>query len=303
MTKVSSTPCLAFDPGTDVLMAKGAEVRRPVVGVTGYIVEAGKSRELGFGPRQLDVAPSTYLGWVRQSGMLPVPIPAHEPSTHADYLDLVDGLVLSGGADIDPERYGETAHPLARVEKRRDAFEFGLVRAALERGVPILGICRGLQVLNVALGGTMHQHLPERSGEIVHSSEFRDGRRHPGDMWLPAYHEVTVTDPELRELVGEGCESHTLSPTGESRPSFETLTTNSYHHQGVARLGTGLRVAARAADGLVEAVVGIDRPVLGVQWHPEMHADTERAGLAPFRWLQRRLTAAGEPASDALALS
>ncbi|HEY3501352.1 MAG TPA: gamma-glutamyl-gamma-aminobutyrate hydrolase family protein [Actinocatenispora sp.] len=255
------------------------------MGVTGYIVEAGKSRELGFGPRQLDVAPSTYLGWVRQSGMLPVPIPAHEPSTHADYLDLVDGLVLSGGADIDPERYGETAHPLARVEKHRDAFEFGLVRAALERGVPILGICRGLQVLNVALGGTMHQHLPERSGEIVHSSEFRDGRRHPDDMWLPAYHEVTVTDPELRDLSGE------------------TLTTNSYHHQGVARLGAGLRVAARAGDGLVEAVVGVDRPVLGVQWHPEMHADTECAGLAPFRWLQRRLTAAGEPASDAFALS
>ncbi|GAA4217219.1 gamma-glutamyl-gamma-aminobutyrate hydrolase family protein [Actinocatenispora rupis] len=249
---------------------------RPVVGVTGYIVDAGKARELGFGPRQLDVTPGTYLGWVRDSGMLPVPIPSHPGTLYHDYLDLVDGLLLTGGADIDPTRYDEPAHPLAKLEPVRDAFEFGLVRAALDRGLPILGICRGMQLLNVALGGTLHQHLPERSGELVHSSEFRDGRRHPDDMWVPAEHVVTVTDPELVELAGD------------------TLTTNSYHHQGVARLGEGLRVAARADDGLVEAIVGVDLPVLGVQWHPEMHTGTESAGLAPFRWFARRLAAATE---------
>jgi putative glutamine amidotransferase len=120
----------------------------------------------------------------------------------------------------------------------------------------------------------MHQHLPERSTELIHSSEFRDGQCFPDERWLPAYHEVLVEDPELRELTGE------------------VVTSNSYHHQGVAQLGDGLRVAARATDGLVEALVGVERPVLGVQWHPEMHEVDERAGLAPFRWLARRLTGA-----------
>jgi putative glutamine amidotransferase len=249
-------------------------VRRPVVGVTGYIVEPETAVRLGFGRRQLDVAAGTYLRWIREQGMLPVPLPYHEGQLYDDYLDLLDGLVMSGGADIHPERYGAPVHPLARLEPRRDAFEFGLVRAAFERDLPVLGICRGMQVLNVALGGTMHQHLPERSTELVHSSEFRDGQRFPDELWLPAYHDVLVTDPELRELTGE------------------RVTTNSYHHQGVAQLGEGLRVAARAADGLVEALVGVDRRVLGVQWHPEMHAVDERAGVAPFRWLARRLSGA-----------
>jgi putative glutamine amidotransferase len=249
-------------------------VRRPVVGVTGYIVEPETALGLGFGERQLDVAAGTYLRWIREQGMIPVPLPYHAGDLHEDYLDLVDGLLMSGGADIHPERYGADPHPYARLEPKRDTFEFGLVRAAFERDLPILGICRGMQILNVSLGGTMHQHLPERSTELIHSSEFRDGQCFPDERWLPAYHEVLVEDPELRELTGE------------------VVTSNSYHHQGVAQLGDGLRVAARATDGLVEALVGVERPVLGVQWHPEMHEVDERAGLAPFRWLARRLTGA-----------
>ncbi len=250
-------------------------MRRPVVGVTGYHIEPEKAAELGFGPRGLEVTPGTYLKWVRESGMLPVPVPTHPDQVHGDYLDLLDGLLLTGGADITPELYGAPTHPLSKLEPDRDTFELGLLRAALDRGMPVLGVCRGLQLLNVAFGGTLHQHLPDRSTELVHSSEYRDGRRHSGDMWVPAFHEITVTDQELSELTGG------------------TVHTNSYHHQGVARLGEGLAVAARAADGLVEAVVGMDRQVLGVQWHPEMHGLDERAGIAPFRWLARRL--AGEP--------
>lgn len=249
-------------------------MRRPVVGVTGYIIERERARDLGFGPRQLEACPATYLGWLRASGMLPVPLPSHPDEAHDDYLDLVDGLLLSGGADIGPDRYGTPPHPLSKLEPHRDDFEFGLVRAAFARRIPILGICRGLQLVNVALGGTLHQHLPDRSAELVHSSEYRDGERFPDEMWRPAYHEVSVSDPGLAALTGP------------------TLTTNSYHHQGVARLGQGLRVAARADDGLVEAVVGVDHPVLGVQWHPEMHGPTQAAGTAPFAWLRRQLTAA-----------
>lgn len=258
-------------------------MRRPVVGITGYVVDEDTSRELGFGPRPLDVYPGTYLGWLTDLGMLPIPMPAHAEALHDDYLDLLDGLLLTGGADIGADRYGAGAHPLTAIEPARDRFEFSLLRAALGRRLPILGICRGLQLLNVTLGGTLHQHLPERCGKPVHSSEFVDGRRHPDDKWLPTYHEVTVTEPELAKLTGT------------------TVTTNSYHHQGVARLGDGLAVAARTDDGLVEAVVGSDRPVLGVQWHPEMHGPAERAGRAPFTWLSQRLTVPADELAGGLA--
>lgn len=258
-------------------------MRRPVVGVTGYLITPEQSRVLGFGPRSLTIAPDTYLDWLRAEGMLPLPVPAHPESLHDDYLDLLDALVLAGGADIDPSRYGATPHPLGTaLEPHRDAFEFALATAALRRGLPILGICRGMQLLNVALGGAMHQHLPDSTVGLVHSSEFRNGERHPDDRWITAYHDVEVTDPQLRELAGE------------------RLTTNSFHHQGVARLGAGLRVAARATDGLVEAVVGTSRPILGVQWHPEMHDRDEPAGTAPFRWLARH-AATELPVGEALA--
>ena len=244
---------------------------RPVVGITGYIVDSERSQHLGFGPRALDCYAGTYAQWLRDCGLMPLPVPSHPADEHDDYLDMLDGLVLTGGADIDPTRYDEDAHPLAKLEQPRDTFEFGLVHAAIARGLPILGICRGMQVLNVALGGSMHQHLPDRSAELIHSSEYRDGRRHPDDMWRPAHHTITIIDPELADLAGR------------------VVTSNSYHHQGVARLGHGVRVAARADDGLVEAIVGEELPILGVQWHPEMHDLSEEAGTAPFTWLHRRL--------------
>lgn len=158
------------------------------------------------------------------------------------------GLVVLGGADIDPATYGQTlqADNLYYVDPAADRFEIGLVRAASDRALPVFGICRGLQVINVALGGTLIQDL----GSGLHNAEVT------GDPWKD--HTVALeAGTRLREFLGEAA-----------------VSVRTGHHQAVDRLGTGLRVAARADDGVVEAAEGVDQWVLGLQWHPEeSHGD------------------------------
>lgn len=246
--------------------------QKPVVGVTGYQVGPDAARKAGFGKREIAIFASTYFTWLNDLGMLPVPI---TPLVDIeDSLDLVDGVVLSGGSDIDPSHYGAERHPsVLDTSPERDEFELALTKTALARGVPMLGICRGLQMLNVVLGGTLHQHLPELPGTLVHSSEWVDGTRDRTKKWGPTFHDVEVSHPRLAGLSGR------------------TVETNTYHHQAADRIGDGLVVAARSGDGVVEALAGTDSPVLGVQWHPEMHQPGEPAGDAPFRWLVNRLAA------------
>ncbi len=189
-----------------------------------------------------------YVYSVSEVGGVPVILAPGKAAEHPSYLESFDGLVLSGGSDISPERYGQEPHETLRSPSaERDEFELGLAQRAIASGVPVLAICRGLQVLNVALGGTLIQDLPSRIGEaIVHD-----------DLERPRHqlaHEVSL-DPGTR----------LLRLLGRSR-----LAVNSFHHQSVDRLGDGLTVTARADDGVVEAVEmrGPDF-VLGVQWHPE----------------------------------
>ncbi len=196
--------------------------------------------------------------------MLPLAIPALDASRAESYLDLVDSLIFTGDPDIDPELYGHTPHPqLGPTIRRRDEFELELARRALGRGLPILGICRGKQLLNVALGGSLEQHLTPEEGWLRHCS----GRP------VPEFHEVEVVDHELRRLLGE-------------RP-----TVNSLHHQGVLQLSSGLRVAACSPDGVIEAAIGVTSPLLAVQWHPERIHLGDAAGDAPYRWLRSQLAA------------
>ena len=198
-------------------------------------------------PRHEMVLGLRYLQAIEAAGGIPV-VAAPMPSGGlAALLDRADGICLSGGPDIDPAGYGaERSCRVGPTEPQLDAFEVDLVRAADERGLPILAICRGMQVLNVARGGTLHQHLPEVVGETI------GHRQHlPGHITT---HPVEVrSSSRLAAIIGAG-----------------DRQVNSFHHQGVDRLGTGLVTTSVAPDGTVESIEGQDRDfVIGVQWHAE----------------------------------
>jgi putative glutamine amidotransferase len=191
--------------------------------------------------------PCGYVDAVRAAGATPVILPPGETQPER-LLDLVDGLILAGGGDIAPRSYGGKPHETVyEVSEERDEFEFALARAALARtDVPLLCICRGMQVLNVACGGTLHAHVPERFGEkVVHRLPRR----------LPTRHGVRIAaNSRLAEILGV-TDAHVCS----------------WHHQAVDAVGSGLRAVAWAADDVIEGVEHATRPwCFGVQWHPEM---------------------------------
>jgi putative glutamine amidotransferase len=194
------------------------------------------------------MVPLTYVRAIARAGGRPLllaPTPA-DLDDHAELLDLLDGVLITGGSDLHPHAYGERAHPeTGPTSTERDAFELLLVRTAAERDLPCLGICRGMQVVNVAYGGALEQHLPDRLDDDIHrgaNGDFSD-------------HRVEVVPGSLAALAAGGSQ----------------VAVKSYHHQGVARLGDGLRVTARAeGDGTAEAVEDARRRfMLGVLWHPE----------------------------------
>jgi gamma-glutamyl-gamma-aminobutyrate hydrolase PuuD len=218
--------------------SSGSE-RRPLIGLTTYVETAR------WGPWEQRAAllPEQYVEAVREGGGVAVLLPP-EPGAGASVLDRVDGLVLTGGPDVDPARYGQEAHAESGAPRPgRDEWELELCRLALDRDVPLLAICRGAQVLNVARGGTLHQHLPERVGHAGH-------RPAPGTMGRT---EVRL-DP--KSAVGHALGTH--------------VTVHCSHHQALDRIGAGIEVVGTAEDGTVEAVEVTDRRfAVGVQWHPE----------------------------------
>ena len=186
-----------------------------------------------------------YLLRVREAGAIPVMLPPIG-ELPLDVLDRLDGLVLTGGEDIAPERYGQAPSPkLGDVDLRRDALELALAKEAVRRGMPILAVCRGLQVLNVALGGTLIQDLPsERPSDTVHRQEAPSTEGSHGIQLDPA--------SRLAQIAG----------TTE-------LWVNSFHHQAADSVAPRLKPVAHAADGVVEALEGAEQFMIGVQWHPE----------------------------------
>jgi putative glutamine amidotransferase len=199
-------------------------------------------------PPKLEVALATlYPEAIERAGGIPVIVPLLRPDAIDALLDRVDGVCLPGGPDLQPSTYGEEPHPqLGPTEPRVDAVELQLVRAADRRKLPILGICRGMQALNVARGGTLHQHLPDVVGD-------RLGHRQPEHGSVPTHHVETAPHSRLRAVLGG-----------------PTLEVNSFHHQAIKALGHGLVATAWAQDGTIEAVEGPgERLVLGVQWHAE----------------------------------
>lgn len=199
-----------------------------------------------------------YLRALEEAGTIPVILPPLAPALAGGLLDRFDGVCLSGGPDLDPRAYGQPPHPhTGPVAAELDAFEFAVVHAADARRLPILAICRGMQVLNVARGGSLHQHLPDVPGTAVDHRQSAPGTEPTHAVWLEPGSMITRT-LQLRRV-----------------------DVNSFHHQGVDRIGAGLRVSGRAEDGTVECVEATDREfVIGVQWHAEsLVARPEHAAL------------------------
>jgi putative glutamine amidotransferase len=229
----------------------------PVIGLSSYLEQA---RWTAWDEPAV-LVPEAYVRAVANGGALPVVLPAIYPvaAQASRVLERLDGLVLIGGPDVDPAHYGHESHARTSPPRReRDAVELALLDAALATGLPVLCVCRGLQLLNVARGGTLEQHLPDVAGHTGHAPE-------PGTF---GRHEVIV-------------EPGSMLAQALGRTRAEVATS---HHQAIATLGNGLVVSARALDGTTEAVEDSDHAgLLAVQWHPEAGTD-----LALMRWLTDR---------------
>ncbi len=213
--------------------------RKPLIGLTGRIERQGPSL---LSLRQ------AYSNAVFEAGGMPVVLPVIEGEDFQEWIACLDGLILTGGEDINPLNYVSPPHPrLGRCDMARDKFEIGLVKAWLETGKPLLGICRGIQTLQVAIGGKLIQDIPS---EIP--SAWKHSQSAPREEPL---HEVFIEEDSLLARL--------LETSG-------LLRVNSFHHQSVTEPVEGFRISARAGDGIIEGIEAADgRTVLGVQWHPE----------------------------------
>lgn len=224
---------------------------RPLIGICSALEHACWA----MWEQQAALLPISYVEAVQRGGGLALMLPPDHRSVEdpAQTLEMLDGLMLAGGADIDPGSYGEEPQPeTVGTVPERDAFEIALVRGAIERDLPVLGICRGMQLINVALGGTLHQHLPERLGHEEHLRTF--------GSFVNSDHDVELVEGSLA-----------------ARATGELLhVTKSHHHQGVDRVGDDLLVSGVSVmDGLPEAIeLPGQRFLLGVQWHPEVDEDS-----------------------------
>jgi putative glutamine amidotransferase len=216
---------------------------RTVIGLTTYLEQA----QTGVWDVQAAFLPKVYFDAVNRAGGIAVLLPPQP----VDAAIAGDGLIISGGKDVDPARYGQPAHPTTDEPRRdRDAWEDALLTAAIERDLPFLGICRGAQMLNVTLGGTLHQHLPD----VIGSERYNAG----GGVFVD--NDVIVnTDSRIAGLIGGA------------------VTGRSYHHQSIDRVADGLVVTARSDDGTIQAVELPDLHFgVAVQWHPEQDPDDIR---------------------------
>lgn len=212
---------------------------KPIIGLTTY-------GHLEDGKYQL---PAEYIAAVRRAGGVPVLLPPGEQDSRV-YLDLIDGIIFTGGGDLDPNLYNEAHHPeIYNLDMARDHSELEMAREVLTRAMPCMGICRGMQVLNVVLGGTLHQHLSDHYGEGI-------AHRQPERKPIP--HHVNINpDSHLATVLGG-----------------DVLDISSWHHQAIKDLGESLKVVASAEDGVIEAVEDSNKPwLLLLQWHPELMAE------------------------------
>lgn len=218
---------------------------RPLIGLSCSTLISSEHDRLGM---KRYAIPAFYVARVEEAGGLPVLLPTAVPERASEVLQRLDALLLSGGADLDPDLYGQPPHPrLGEVDRPRDLYEIALVKAARRAGLPILAICRGMQVVNVAYGGTLIQDLPSQRKEAAQHEQVTV--------------EITQTGHAVR--IEPGTQFHALAGSDQAR-------VNSYHHQAVDRMAEGFRATAYAPDGVLEAMEHPEGPFFQcVQWHPE----------------------------------
>ena len=238
----------------------GTDVSRPLIGLTTSEVRSRdehKPTPQGDPPRKDLALGFKYFEAIERAGGIPVILPPMGQAAIDPLLSHLSGVCIAGGPDIDPRSYGGEPHPhLGPTEPQLDEFELAVTWAARARCLPMLAVCRGAQILNVALGGSLHMHLPDDAGDRVE-------HRRVGSEGPEASHEIRV---EPDSVIGRVLDA-------------ERVTVNSYHHQAARKLGRGLRAVAHADDGVIEAIE-LNGPdfVVGVQWHaeamdvPEQHA-------------------------------
>lgn len=226
-------------------------MNKPIVGLTTYPASATHGWH----------TPVLYVEAVLRAGGVPMMLSGQCLDCAERWLDVVDAVVLIGGGDINPAEFGSAGHEtIYNLSAERDAMELALMRALLARPKPVLAICRGMQILNTVLGGTLHVHLPDVVGEsVLHRAPPRD----------PISHGIQVAaDSELAKVIGE------------------QVNTASWHHQAIHQLGKGLKAVAWAPDGVIEAVELEGRQdLLAVQWHPEITAAADDGQQRMFDWL------------------
>lgn len=221
--------------------------KKPIIGITGAYVNHNEYMEGVY-------VHHDYHKSIAANGGIPIVLPFINPEMAIETLELCDGIILSGGEDVDPKFYGQDPHRrLGPTIPERDLTEIAIVKYAIENNIPLLAICRGVQILNVALGGTLIQDIPSQVKDpIQHSQKIERGRDS---------HWVNISkDSKLFDLIGS-----------------ERVRVNSLHHQALEKVATDLRVVATASDGIIEAVEYIHPTTftLGVQWHPESMASAD----------------------------
>lgn len=236
---------------------------QPIIGIAGNQL---LTAEAAFHGNQVTYTPQGFVDAVQQVGGLPFVLPIGAPETAAAYIQRVDKLILAGGQDVSPQFYHEEPRPkIGETNAQRDRFELALIEAAINQQKPIFAVCRGMQLLNVALGGSLYQDLSEYSGWQV---------KHEQAPTQPKFatHNITISEDALFASI-----------------FAQTCRVNSYHHQAVKDLGTNLAVVAHSDDGIVEAIQDPARRLLGVQWHPELSFPFDEKEQALFAYAVNEL--------------